>query len=78
MKTTIDLPDDLFAAADALAGRLGMSRSELCAAAVAEFVARHSAGEVTTRLDRLYAAEPIVLAPDIRSAQRRSLDRERW
>ncbi|HEX8693199.1 MAG TPA: hypothetical protein VF746_12305 [Longimicrobium sp.] len=78
MKTAISLPDDLFAAADALAGRLGVSRSELYATAVAEFLAKHTASEVTARLDRLYAAEPSQLDPGIRRAQRGSLGRETW
>ena len=41
MKTTISLPDDLFFAAEALAAKLGVSRSEIYALAVAEFVAKH-------------------------------------
>ena len=78
MKTAVSLPDDLFAAADALAGRLGVSRSELYATAVAEFLAKHSASEVTERLNRVYAAESGALAPSLRRAQRRSLGREDW
>lgn len=41
MKTAVSLPNDLFAAAEALAARLGTSRSALYAAALREFVARH-------------------------------------
>jgi metal-responsive CopG/Arc/MetJ family transcriptional regulator len=37
MKAAVSLPDDLFAAADALASRLGVSRSRLIALALAEF-----------------------------------------
>jgi hypothetical protein len=47
MRTTIDLPDELFFAAEALASRLGVSRSQLYATAMAEFLAKHSATEVT-------------------------------
>jgi metal-responsive CopG/Arc/MetJ family transcriptional regulator len=78
MKTAISLPDDLFAAADDLAGRLGVSRSELYATAVAEFLAKHSASEVTDRLNRVYATEPSALDPGLRRAQRRSLGSEAW
>ncbi len=78
MKTAISLPDDLFAAADALAGRLGVSRSELYATAVAEFLAKHSASEVTERLNRVYASESSALHPDLRRAQRRSVSPEAW
>jgi metal-responsive CopG/Arc/MetJ family transcriptional regulator len=78
MKTAISLPDELFSAADALAGRLGVSRSELYATAVAEFLAKHDPADVTRRLDLLYADETSSLDPAIRSAQRRSIDRDVW
>ena len=51
MKTAISLPDELFSAADALASQLGVSRSELYATAVAEYLAKHSASDVTARLE---------------------------
>jgi metal-responsive CopG/Arc/MetJ family transcriptional regulator len=78
MKTAISLPDDLHAAADALASRLGVSRSQLYATAVAEFLAKHADGNVTTRLDRVYANEPSALDIGFRRAQRRSLGSESW
>ena len=40
MKTAISLPDALFHSAEALAHRLGVSRSKLFANAVAEFIAQ--------------------------------------
>ena len=43
MKTAISLPDELFTSADALDRRMGMSRSGLVAAALAEFIAMHRA-----------------------------------
>lgn len=78
MKTAISLPDDLFSAADALAGRLGVSRSELYARAVAEFLAKHTPDEVTERLNRLYATEPSGLAPELHRAQQMSIGPEEW
>ena len=41
MKTAISLPDALFRAGDALAKRMKLSRSELYARALAEFLAKH-------------------------------------
>lgn len=73
MKIAITLPDPLFTAADALAGRLGMNRSELYAAALAEFVARHTDAEVTARLNEVYADEDSSLDPALRRAQWQSL-----
>jgi metal-responsive CopG/Arc/MetJ family transcriptional regulator len=78
MKTAISLPDELFSAADSLADRLGVSRSELYATALEEFVAKHSEDEITARLDHLYAAEPSALDAPLRRAQRRSLGAEDW
>jgi metal-responsive CopG/Arc/MetJ family transcriptional regulator len=78
VKKTISLPDHLFSAADSLAARLGVSRSELYATALAEFVAKHTECANTGRLDRLYGMESSELDPAFRRAQRRSLADENW
>lgn len=78
MKTAVSIPDDVFASADALADELGVSRSELYARAVAEFVAKHRAGDLTTRLDQVYADQPSRLAPRLRRAQARALRAAEW
>ena len=67
VKTAISLPDDLFAAAEALAGRLGLSRSQLYATALARFVAEQERAAVTARLNAVYAAvaaDPAAAAED--------------
>lgn len=79
MKTAISLPDTLFKSAEALARRLGVSRSELFATAVAEFIAHHDRARLTERLNAVYADaadEP----PDLGLAalQARSLPRDQW
>jgi metal-responsive CopG/Arc/MetJ family transcriptional regulator len=78
MRTTISLPDPLFTAADALADRLGVSRSELYATALAEFVAKHTDTGVTARLNEVYAGEDSSLDPALRRAPRESIGRESW
>ena len=78
MKTAISLPDDLFRLADALARRLGVSRSELYATAVAEFLAKHQHAKVTERLDQVYAQQPSRLDRRLRRAQGRSLRSAEW
>lgn len=78
MKTAISLPDDLFDEADALAERLGVSRSELYATAVAEYLAKHRDEDVTARLNEVYAKELSGLSPQLRSAQARSLSSSEW
>jgi metal-responsive CopG/Arc/MetJ family transcriptional regulator len=78
MKTAISLPDDLFTSADALARKLGMSRSRLFATALAEYVAKHQAAKVTERLNAVYATEPSRLDASTRRAQRRTVARTEW
>ncbi len=80
MKTAVSLPDDLFEAADRLAARLGRSRSELYATALAEYLKRHRFQGVTERLDAVYQAQPedSQLDPVLDALQLRSLPREEW
>lgn len=78
MKTAISLPDDLFEEADALAQRLGVSRSELYATAVAEYLAKHRDEDVTAKLNEVYANEPSGVPSQLRSAQARSVSSTDW
>jgi metal-responsive CopG/Arc/MetJ family transcriptional regulator len=78
MKTAISLPDALFRSGDALAKRLGVSRSELFARALAEYVAKHKADQLTKRLNAVYAAEESRLDPAFTKAQARTLPRDTW
>lgn len=63
MKIAISVPDDVFEPADELAEELGISRSELYATAVAEYLAKHRAEDITARLNDVYAQEPSGLPP---------------
>lgn len=78
MKTAISLPDDLFESADRLAERLGVSRSELYAEAVAEYLAKHRGEDVTARLNDVYGDQPSGVDPALRSAQARSVAPDEW
>jgi antitoxin MazE6 len=78
MKIAISLPDDVFADADALAGRLGVSRSKLVALALAEFIAKRRSSKVTERLDAVYAAEASEVDAPVQRAQRRAIRRSEW
>ena len=78
MKTAISIPDDVFESADALAERLGVSRSWLYSSAVAEYVAKHQDAKVTARLNAVYANQPSQLDPAVRNAQRRTARRAEW
>lgn len=78
MKVALSIPDDVFEAAEAVAKRLGVSRSRLYATAVADFVAKQQGRKVTTRLDAVYSAEESRLDPKIRRLQGRSVTRDEW
>lgn len=78
MKTAISIPDHLFNSADALARRLGVSRSRLYATALAEYLAKHQAAKVTERLNAVYSAQPSELDERVRRAQRRAVARPEW
>jgi predicted transcriptional regulator len=76
MKTAISIPDQLFRRADTLAGKLKTSRSELYCKALAEFLARHEAAEVTARLDQVHAQTGLRLEPKLAAMQPRPGARE--
>ena len=78
MKTAISIPDEVFVAADQLARRLGMSRSELYATAVAEYLAEHRANGVRERLDAVYGDVDSGLDEAMERIQRSSLPQEDW
>ncbi len=78
MKTAISIPDKVFRSADALAKRLGMSRSELYATAVNEFLSKHRSRHVTARLDEVYSTEDSSVPSNLTQMQDRSLPREDW
>jgi metal-responsive CopG/Arc/MetJ family transcriptional regulator len=78
MKTAISIPDDVFQAAEELSKRLGMSRSELYAKAVATFVKGHKSTRVKEALDAIYMTEDSRLDPALMALQALSLPKEAW
>ncbi len=78
MKTAISIPDPIFQAAEGLAQRLGMSRSQLYAEAVAEYMAAHKNQDVTEILNKIYDSEPSSLDEQLYSMQSKSISREKW
>jgi metal-responsive CopG/Arc/MetJ family transcriptional regulator len=79
MKTAVSIPEDVFASAERLAQRTKRSRSEIYAAAVREYVARHSGDAVTESMNSVMdevggtGADPFVSL-----AARRTLERLEW
>jgi metal-responsive CopG/Arc/MetJ family transcriptional regulator len=78
MKTAISLPDAVFASADELVRRLGISRSELYATAVAEYLAKFRSEDITARLNEVYANQDSGRPPEVRRAQARSIGKSEW
>jgi metal-responsive CopG/Arc/MetJ family transcriptional regulator len=78
MKTAISLPEDLFRLAEAAARKLKMSRSQLYATAIAEFLERRQTSKVTERLNEIYSEQPARLDSALHSAQLKSLERDSW
>jgi metal-responsive CopG/Arc/MetJ family transcriptional regulator len=78
MKAAISVPDKLFKSGDALAKRLGLSRSRLYSNALADFIAKHRGRRITERFNSIYGAEDSRLDPAIHELQVRSLPDERW
>jgi metal-responsive CopG/Arc/MetJ family transcriptional regulator len=78
MKTAVSVPDDVFKRADNLAKRLKISRSELYAQAVAEFVSRHSPDDVTAAFNRVCAEVGGKPDPAFQHAARRVLETTEW
>jgi metal-responsive CopG/Arc/MetJ family transcriptional regulator len=76
VKTAISLPDPVFVAAEKLAKELRMSRSQLYATAIAEFVAEYKEHHVTTELDAVYGEEDSGLDSGLRKLQLSSFPRE--
>jgi len=79
IKTAVSIPDSVFQAADGLAQRLGVSRSELYARAVSRYVVDHRDDGVTEMLDRVYGrAEASQVDPALYALQAASLGDDRW
>jgi metal-responsive CopG/Arc/MetJ family transcriptional regulator len=78
MKTAISLPDQLFRLAEIAARKLRMSRSELYATALTEFLERRQTSKITESINRVLSKEPSKLDSTLHSAQMRSLEREDW
>jgi len=78
MKTAVSIPDGIFARAEALAKRLGVSRSNLYAQAVSKFIEAQRSTGVTSALNGVYAASGSGLDPALAEIQRRSVESEDW
>jgi predicted transcriptional regulator len=78
MKTAVSVPDDLFRQAEAAARRLRVSRSQLYATAISEFLNRQQGDAVTERLNEVYSRQPAKVDSTLHRAQLSSLKKDSW
>jgi hypothetical protein len=80
MKTAISLPDSLFQAAEDLAARMGISRSQLYQRAIEHFLKSQGHDVIRESLDLVYGDDKTVdrLDPAIEFLQTVSLEKDDW
>jgi hypothetical protein len=78
VKTAVSMPDGLFRLAEATARRPRVSRSELYAKAIAEFLKRQQDNVITERLSELYTRCPAKLDSGLHRTQLKSLEKNAW
>jgi metal-responsive CopG/Arc/MetJ family transcriptional regulator len=78
MKTAVSIPDEVFEKAERFARKAGRSRSDVFSAALAEYIARHAADEVTEAMNRVCAELDQTDAGFAGAAARRVLRASEW
>jgi metal-responsive CopG/Arc/MetJ family transcriptional regulator len=78
MKTTVSIPDEVFAGAERLARRTRKSRSLLFSDALREYVARHAADEITEAMNKVCKDVGSSKDSFVTAAARRTLERVEW
>jgi len=78
VKVAVSIPDPVFQAADRAAKRMRIPRSQLYARAIEAFVGSQSDGDVTARLDEVYAKADRGAEPAWQDASLAVLRRSRW
>ncbi|MCC6588870.1 MAG: hypothetical protein IT168_19395 [Bryobacterales bacterium] len=76
MKTAVSLPDELFQEGEHTARHLRMSRSQLYATALREFLERRRANSITERLNEVYSRTSSEIDEALYRAQLGTLERE--
>ena len=78
VKTAISLPDPLFERGEAYAQQRSISRSELFARALEEYLERHDHAAITAQLNEVYAVEDSSLEPGIEALSLEALRNQDW
>ncbi len=78
MKTAVSIPDPVFNEADALAKRMGITRSKLYARALGAFVATQTSDRITQAMNDSIDAAGNGADPFAKEGARRILERSEW
>ncbi len=78
MKTAISIPDKIFVAADRYAKAHGLSRSNLYARAIEQFLDQNPADHITIQLNKVHQAKDSKLNKTVASLQFHSIEKEEW
>ncbi len=78
MKTAVSIPDDVFEKVERFAQSAKRSRSEVFSAALREYIARHSADEVTEAINRTVDEIGDQRDEFVAAAARRVLEKTEW
>lgn len=78
MKTAISLPDPVFEAAEDVAKRLGVSRSQLYTTALIKYLDSFNDEVVTQALNEVYSDSTDTIDPVLLQMQIQSLPDEEW
>ena len=78
VKTAVSISEQIFLQAEETAKRLGINRSQLFSAALAEFLERHKQDKITERLNEVYGEEASGLDAALPAMQFSSFCEEDW
>jgi len=78
VKIAISLPEERFKQLEELTTRLGLKRSQLVSAALAEYVERRRGDRITERLNAVYQRDGLGLDPIVAKMQFSTLAPEDW
>jgi metal-responsive CopG/Arc/MetJ family transcriptional regulator len=78
MKVAISLPDEIYREADSLAKSLGVSRSELYARAVADFLELRRPARISAQLNEVYKTRRASVDPVLARMQGRTIEKGQW
>ena len=78
MKVAISVPDTVFSEAEKLARRLRVSRSQLYAQAIEEYLDKRQDSEITARLNVVHASNQTPVDPAVMAAQLGAIGHEAW